>query len=308
MLLPCEFGHRPAGGRDVPGALARWRDSPGRVATRAPRGRGDCGRRQGSEEGLRWKRAPARPDRRTGRRAGRLRARAAAVPPALVDALTRGAGVAPGGRVLDLGAGTGLLSGPLLEARLRRRRRRAARRHARIARRAIGAERVWTAPPRRSRSPDGASMPCSAATATTGSTADARRASSHRVLRPGGGLGPRCGAGPTSTDAAPWVGAAREAARTRSARASGVHGGPRHRRARAPRRLRAGAARADVAFTYDDRCRRRSRLRRLDHVRRRARDAERRAALLDAVAELFADVSGAVRGADVRRRLADPEL
>jgi len=37
-------------------------------------------------------------------------------PPALVDALTQDAGVVPGARVLDLGAGTGLLSGPLLEA------------------------------------------------------------------------------------------------------------------------------------------------------------------------------------------------
>ena len=230
-----------------------------------------------------------RPDQRPGRRAGPLRARPAALPAGRSsDAPHRAAAASRPARACSTsarapGCSRGRCSTPATTSSPSSRSRACARRSPARSARSACCDGTAEAIPLAGRR---ASTPSSAATATTGSTPIARRREIHRVLRPGGGVGLVWRW--ADVDATPRRGSrARGAARRGAPRASRVHRGPRHRRARAPRRLRAGPARARRAFTHTtDVAGVRAYVASITYVALLA--PERRAALLDAVAALFA--------------------
>ena len=152
-----------------------------------------------------------RPGPQLRRRRRRLRAAAArATTPTRIDAIA-GRGRRRPAAARRRRRAPGSCPRPLLRAGLRRRRRRAARRACAPSSRAhIGADRALAGPRRGDAArPTRASTAPSAATPATGSTAPAPPTSSHRVLRPGGGV-VVCVAHPRwlgSDDAPDWVAA-----------------------------------------------------------------------------------------------------
>ena len=143
-------------------------------------------------------------------------------PPAAVDALTAGCAVEPGARVLDLGAGTGLLARPLLDAG-----------YDVVAVEPLEGMRAALAPSigaQRVRDGTAEAIPLEDASVDAvvcGDSyhwfdADRAPAEIHRVLRPGGGLG-LVWRWADATDDAPWVEPLAKLLARGAARPSGVH-------------------------------------------------------------------------------------
>ena len=109
-------------------------------------------------------------------------------PPALVETLTAGCGVAPGGRVLDLGAGTGKLARPLLAAGFDVVAVEPLERMRAVLARSLGADRALPGTAEAIPLPDASVDAVICGDSYHWFDADRAPREIHRVLRPGGGV------------------------------------------------------------------------------------------------------------------------
>lgn len=126
-------------------------------------------------------------------------------PPSLVQALASGCGVAPGARVLDLGAGTGKLARPLLAAGFDVVAVEPLDRMRAVLARSLGDARALPGTAEAIPLPDGAVDAAICADSYHWFDADRAPSEIHRVLRPGGGVALVWRWADSGAEGAPWV-------------------------------------------------------------------------------------------------------